>query len=137
MLRLTADTEKPSLADCIAHRCQAHAHVPAHLKGNAEAECGECVALDLTYQYAIGMEEERLDTLDALADALQVGAARNRACWTMADKVYEVIDRIRLHDPAWAEREYQTMVNEGALPPDRTMVRAMMMARYEKESPRG
>jgi hypothetical protein len=136
MLRITTETDKPGLADCIAHRCELHRHVPAYKTNGAEAECGECVAVELTYRYALGVEEERLDVLDGLAEALKVGAARNRACWTMASKVYEVIDRIRLHDPAWAEREYQTMVNEGALPPDRTLVNAMM-TRYEKESPRG
>lgn len=142
MLRITSDTDTtPGLVDCLAHRCEAHRHIPARLtgiNGPLEAECGECVAIELTYQYGLGVEEERLDLLDALADTLHVGALRNRALWAMAGKVYEMIDRLRLHDPAWAEREYQTMVNEGALPPDRTLVTAML-TRYptEKEAPRG
>lgn len=139
MLRLTTDTDNPGLLDCLAHRCEAHRNVPARLdgmNGKLEAECGECVAVALTYQYGLGLEDERLDLLDALAETLHIGALRNRGLWVMAGKVYEMLDRLRLHDPAWAEREYQTMVTEGALPPERTLVTAML-TRYEKENPRG
>jgi len=142
MLRITDETknDKPGLADCLAHRCEAHRNVPPYLdglNGRLEAECGECVATALTYQYALGLEDEKNDLLDALAESLKIGAARNRALWTMAAQVYGMIDRIRLHDAAWAEREYQTMVNEGALPPDRDIVTMMMRTRYTVEEPRG
>jgi hypothetical protein len=143
MLRITDETknDKPGLADCLAHRCEAHRSVPARLEdyqgAKLEAECGECLAVALTYQYALGVEDEKHDILDGYAAALTVGAARNRALWTMAAQVYAMIDRIRLHDAGWAEREYQTMINEGALPPDRDIVTMMMRTRYTVEEPRG
>lgn len=141
MIRITDDTknDKPGLADCLAHRCEMHRHVPPRLEGMngpLEAECGECVAVQLTYQYGLGLEEEKLALLDALSESLKIGAMRNRALWAMSEKVYEMIGRIRLLDPAWAEREYQTMTTEGALPPDRDVV-TMMMNRYAKENPIG